>query len=1020
MLRFLKWILKHPVTVLLSVLLVTLVGTVSLFQIPIEIKPDQSEQGILVVVRWEKQPPETVQRLITQPLEDIVMQLRDVSSVESSSGIGRSIIQLSFPKNTDLKYVYIELRERMATIRNKLPENAFLQVEPLYKDVETEKAFSNSFFDLELIGPLTLNELRLIAKEKVLPRLNSVDGVGKLELFGGSDGFIQILLNDQKMKTLAIEPRAIYTQLKSWSVNKGLGVVQQSGINYLLSLDSRPKNIDEFNRIPIQNGVTLGDISKISFIYDDPRSLSRHNYNPLVLIKIFKTQGINALVFSNDVKEKLATILNELPGGISLRIAVDRSTELRDELNSLGVRASIILLVVFGILIILFRRWIHSVLIVFVVILSITGSAIFLFASGYTINVVTLAGIALVFGMLVDNAIVVIENIQRYRSEGKSPFGSGMRGTLEVTQPLLASTATTVFVFFALLLLEDRLGVYYKPMAFVLGFSLVMSLLIALVLIPAIFIRWPKLMTVKKQSSWGKKGLSWYESLLRFLIAWRKSAIMVVLLVFGASSWLFWNNIDKGAFFTWGGKEKLFISVDAPKGVTLTVLDDIIRNFEKVIQNQNVNCTTRTIVVEFGGYGYIEVSFPDSILNSATPYNMKENLIAEAVNYAGVGIGISGFGMPYWNGGYKVSTLYNTTLQITGPDYYRLWEIGENILDIAKTDVRVKVGVISPSIRSLYQSDLKEIKFKGQTEKIWQSRFSLSAIKNATGHLFMNQRWESEAVINEKRYPVKIRYGKDLPEYESLKNGYLQVNQNRIIPVTDYFTVKQVPIQPWIDKKNQQYRFTIAWQYRGPDRMRSNHEKNIVQSITLPPGYSLEEKQWDFLSKKEESDLLTLLGIIGIGAFMILAALYESFSKPFVIFFTVPFTLVGVFLFYVLFNRDFNINGYIGLIILLGIVLNNGIVLVERINQLTRAGLSTIDAAVQGGIERIRPIMITSLTTVGGLAPLLFLPTGNTVMAKILAELSFITIGGLVGSTLLTIIMIPVVFVILENFHLKK
>jgi len=284
----------------------------------------------------------------------------------------------------------------------------------------------------------------------------------------------------------------------------------------------------------------------------------------------------------------------------------------------------------------------------------------------------------------------------------------------------------------------------------------------------------------------------------------------------------------------------------------------------------------------------------------------------------------------------------------------------------------------------------------------------------------MNQRWESEAVINEMRYPVKIRYGNNLPEYESLKNGYIQVSQSRIIPVADYFTVKQVPIQPWIDKKNQQYRFTIAWQYRGPDRMRINHEKNIVQSITLPPGYSLEEKQWAFLSKKEESDLLILLGVIGIGAFMILAALYESFLKPFVIFFTVPFTLVGVFLFYVLFNRDFNINGYIGLIILLGIVLNNGIVLVERINQLTKAGLSTIDAAVQGGIERIRPIMITTLTTVGGLAPLLFLPAGRTVMAKILAELSFITIGGLVGSTLLTIIMIPVVFVILENFHLKK
>jgi hydrophobic/amphiphilic exporter-1 (mainly G- bacteria), HAE1 family len=163
------------------------------------------------------------------------------------------------------------------------------------------------------------------------------------------------------------------------------------------------------------------------------------------------------------------------------------------------------------------------------------------------------------------------------------------------------------------------------------------------------------------------------------------------------------------------------------------------------------------------------------------------------------------------------------------------------------------------------------------------------------------------------------------------------------------------------------------------------------------------------------SDLLILLAIIGVGTFMILTSLYESFSKPLIIFFTVPFALVGVFLFYIVFERDFNVNGYIDLIILLGIVLNNGIVLVERINQLVRKGVSTVEASIQGGIEQIRPIMITTLTIIGGLIPLMFLPSGNTTMAKILEELSFITIGGLIGSTLLTVTMIPVVYVTIIN-----
>ncbi len=1015
MIRFLKWILKHPVSVLLCVLVVILVGVVSLLDIPVEIKPDQSEQGIQIMASWGKHPPETIQRILTQPLEDAAMQIKDVSSVESSSGIGRTIIQLSFPKKTDLKYVYIDLRERLARVKDKIPEDAFLQVEPLFKDDEAEKAFSSSFFDIELIGPSPLNVLRFIAEEKVLPQLNGVDGIGNLDLYGGSDGFVQILLDEQKMQTLEIESNVIYQKLNAWSVNKGLGTVSHHGSNYHLNLDSRPESIHDFNRIPIRSGLTLGDISKISFTYEEPERISRHNFNPLVLIRIFKSQGVNALVFSDDIKDKLNGIKEHLPEDISLRIATDSSKELRDELNTLGIRSVFILSVVFSILFFLFRQWIHSFIILSVVFLSFMGSAILLYATGYTINVITLAGIALVFGMLVDNAIVVIENIQRIRAEGKSPFNSGMRGTLEVLQPLIASTITTVFVFFALLLLEDRLGAYYKPLAFVLGFSLIMSLVVAVVLIPAIFIRWPKLMSVKHTKKDGNKWTDRYGSLLTFLISWRKTSITVVLFVFASVSFLFWQNTEKGGFFTWGDKEKLSVYVDAPKGVTLEVLDNITQSFEEIIQHQNIKCKTQTIIDEPSGYGYIKISFSDSVLNTVQPYVLKEYLISEAVNYAGVGIGIYGFGLPYWNGGYKVRTMYNTILQITGPDYYHLWEIGEEILDIAKGDPRVNEGIISPSNRSLYQSDLKEISFEANREKIWQNQFSLASIRNGSRQLFMNQNWQGETVINEKRYPLKVRYGEKYPEIESLKNGYLHIDKNRKIPVADYFTVTKEPVRPWIDKKNQQYKFTIGWQYRGPERMRSRHEKSVVRALQMPPGYNLEKRQWGFLTQEEESDLLMLLAIIGMGSFMILASLYESFSKPFIIFFTVPFALVGVFLFYIIFERDFNVNGYIGLIILLGIVLNNGIVLVERINQLIRKGISTIEASIQGGIERIRPIMITTLTTIGGLIPLMFLPSGNTTMAKILEELSFITIGGLVGSTLLTVTMIPVVYVTMIN-----
>ncbi len=1016
MIRFLKWILKHPVSVLISILILIIVGIISLIHIPVEAKPKQTEQGIQIIAHWGRHSPENIQKILTQPIEDVVMQLKDIISVESSSGVGTAIIKLYFSKNTDMKYIYIELRERLAGIRDEIPTDVNLTVDPIYKGGEEGETFTSSFFEIELIGPLPMNELHIIANERVLPKLNAVDGIARLDVYGGSRGFVQIQLNKQKISEFGINIDEIYRKLDDWTVHIGLGHVSQLGSEYLLSIDSRPERIQDFDRIPIGNGVALGDISKISFSYEEPEKISRHNFNPLILIRVFKTQGVNALSFSHSITGRLDEIKTGLPENVSLRVAFDGSTELRDELKSLAVRSIFILGVVFIILFMLFGRWLHSFIVTSVIILSFLGSAIFLFSAGYTINIITLAGIALVFGMLVDNTIVVVENIQRIRTLGKSPAVSGMHGTLEIFQPLIASTITTVFVFITLFFLEDRLGAYYNSLAYVLGISLIVSLFIAVVLIPALFIRWPDLMRIKKSTVRRKIWTERYGNFISFLISWRKTSICLVFLLFVLASALFWKNTEKGGFFTWKENKNLSILVDAPKGVTMKVLEDIIYGFERVIQEFEIPSETQTIIDESESYGYIKISFPDSIINTLKPIVLKEYLISAAVNYAGVGIGIYGFGMPYWNGGYQVRTMYNTVLRITGPDYYHLWEVGENILKVAGRDPRVSTGVISPSTRSLYQSEIKEIILEADHKLIWQNKLSLTSVINGIGHLLMYQDWRGDAVIEEKRYPVKLRYGESLPGLESLKSGYINIGGKRNIPVSEYFNIKKKPVQPWIDKVNQQYRFTVAWQYQGPERMRSRHESDVLQTIQLPPGYKIENSWQGFLTEEEKSDLLKLLCIVVIGSFIILASFFESFLKPVVIFFTVPFSLIGVFLFYIIFEREFNINSYIGLIILLGIVLNNGIVLVERINQLLRTtGLSITDAAIQGSIERIRPIMITTLTTIGGLIPLIFLPSGSSTMAKILEELSFITIGGLAGSTLLTITMIPVVYVIMGN-----
>ncbi len=1022
LLKVIRFISTRPVSILLIIGLTLIIGVLSLINIPVEIRPEQEAQGIQIRAQWGQYPPEIVQRQITRPIEDTIIQLKDVSDVESTSGIGLAYIKLTYPKQIDLKYAYVELRERISQLREQLPEDATISVEPRFGSESEENNYSQAFFEMEIVGPLSLNELRRIAKETIQPQLVNLDGIANIDIIGGADAFLQIKVDPNRMKQFGLSMFDISNRIRSNRVYEGLGEIRQNGESFNAFVHVEPQTIVDWENISIHQNIRLKNIAEVRLAYKKTTSISRHNFDPLVLIQIYKSPGINALRFSASLRKKIETIALILPPVVQIRIADDSAELLANELNSLWFRALCIFTIVFGILFMIFRRWMVSTAIILVIFISIITSATLLYWAGYTINVVTLAGMALVFGILVDNSIVVLENIQRYRMMGRSALGSSLRGTLEVFQPLLASTATTVLVFFALLLLKDRLGTQYKPMAFVLGFSLVTSLIIAITFIPALMINWPRIFKPTKPVIPLHNFQEKFAGFLKYIISKPKRVLSIAFLLLSISSLVFWKNVDKGGYFWWGGKEKINVYVNAPRGVRYQELNEITQSFETIIRNHKHYKDVRTTIDENNQYSTIVVSFSDSIRNGINPLLLKENLITQAVSYAGVGISISGFGMPYWNGGYKVSTYYNTRLKITGPDYYRLMEIGESILDLAKMDRRVTEGIVSPSQRGLWESESKKIQMTADIHSMWNHGISIADTRRGMRQHLATGLILRDSFHQDQRYAVKLVSREDYPALETLQKETFKGAGDVWFPVRDMFRTDKVNVRPWIDKKNQQYRFTIAWQYRGPEKMRSRHEKGIIDALELPPGYHLEKQDWGFLTEKEESALLQILLYVTIGAFMILAALYESLWQPFVIFFTIPFALIGVFGSYAIFDREFNVNGYIGLILLMGIVVNNGIVLVERINQLKdeKPEANVSDVLIRATIERIRPIIITTLTTIGGLIPLLFLPAGDTTMAKILEELSFITVGGLVSSTLFTVTLIPVVYKFLSGFRNKS
>jgi len=1000
------------VSVLIALSLTLFVGGVSLLKLPLEIMPAARGRGIQIIAHWKQYSPEIIQQTLTAPLEKMASQLSGVSSIQSSSGIGVAFVKLNFPQDADLTYAYLELRETLAALRNQLPQDVTIKVEPVFEREEALQQFKQPFFELELNGPFSARKLRHLAEQIVIPSLKTIDGIANLELFGGSQSFIEI----QSKRSAPAEESAnisdkIARHLRAYSQSIRAGLVENYGERLPLELERIVRGYSDLSQVPVGKGPILGEISTISFTYKPPQTLYRRNGQPLVYIRIFKAPGVNALSLSGRLREKLEQINERLPANVRLMIAHDGAEQLSDELKSLALRSAIIMGMVFLILFLLFRRWLISLLVLFIIVFSILSAAIFLFFTNYTLNLVTLAGIALVFGMLVDNAVVVVENIQRYRSLGKSPFASALRGTMEVGQPLLASSATTILVFMALLFLEKRLGTYYAPMALALAFSLTASLFWALTMVPAIAVRWPRLLTDGRGIFTQQRLKTLYSRLELKILKRHKLILGGAVVLLAVSTMAFWKYIDQGGFLFWAKPKDLVVQIIAPRGIVLSELDKIARWFESTVLGFQTPVNVQTVVNAAQAYAEVRISFPDSLVEKGLPQRLKRRLTTDAVNFAGVGIGIYGYGPPFWNEGAEMVPRFNTFLQIYGPDYDRLRKLCNSILKMVKNDPRVGRGLVSPSIRSITQGNYKEFRLQPDFNRLWNAGHSITWAREMIIEPLLGRETDQQLELTGFDYPVKITSNSEFAKLGELLNNDGITTLGEHFELSRYFRFSRRHVEPWIDKQNQQYRFTVAWEYLGPERMRADFKKRVINSLSLPPGYGLVKKNWSFLTAEEQHQLLRLLGVVSVGSYMILAALYENILQPFIILMSFPFSLIGVFLAYILSGKLFNANGYVGLIILVGIVVNNAIVLVERINQLRRKGVKLEQAVIQGASDRIRPILITTLTTIGGLLPLLFLKSeSSSTLAMMLKELSFITVVGLVSSGFFSLTLIPAIY----------
>ncbi|MDH5805205.1 MAG: efflux RND transporter permease subunit, partial [Gemmatimonadota bacterium] len=491
-----KLSVRRPIAVSMGYVAVALLGVAAWRNIPVELMPDADLPRLQITSNWRGASPETMEAFVTAPLERTVQQVRGVEKITSRSeeeqGEGRTTIDVEFARNTDMDFARLELSEGLAAVERELPEAARSpQVSPYVPDEFQDQ--NKAFLSYTVTAPFTLEAVRAHVDDVILPEILQVDGVADVRVWGGRDRLLELEFDETELRSLGLTVNQIYTQVSSLEFVSEAGLVDDAGMERTLAIRQTAGSVDDIRNLVVLSSqgrhVRLDDIAIVRDTYEDPQGYYRIDGNPALAFQVYKEHGTNTVAAAGRVKARLVEIERLHPAGLRLILDEDESEDIETQLTDLRERAVVAAIVIFSVLLIFLQSFRSAAIIFATIAFSILIALNLIYFGGLTLNVLTLMGLAMGFGLIVDNAIVVLENIYRKRRGGESAKEAAFAGAKEVVLPILAATLTTLIVFIPFVYLQGELRVYYVPLAIVVGMSLLASLVVAFSFIPALAAR---------------------------------------------------------------------------------------------------------------------------------------------------------------------------------------------------------------------------------------------------------------------------------------------------------------------------------------------------------------------------------------------------------------------------------------------------------------------------------------------------------------------------------------------------
>jgi HAE1 family hydrophobic/amphiphilic exporter-1 len=976
-----RFFVDHPVSTWMIFAALMVMGLYALQHLDIEAMPETELPKLTVMTAWNGASPSAIQRSITLPVEEAAAQCRGVEEIQSTSRHGRSTVEISYQRDIDIEFARLELNEQLGNVRRNLPAQAS---QPVVVPEVPEEMQAEEFFTVHLASTLETNDLREQAEDWLLPRILAVEGVADAELQGGALPLLKVNLDLERLDRYGLTADRVFNRIDARDDIVPAGAIRRHGRELTVTVqDSVTVEMIENTVLANLGGQTilLSHVADVVRDFEDVAYFRRTNGENVITLRVTKRSGENSVAVSRRLRAELPRIEADMPFPVHLDVDQDEGEELWAKLRELIERSGVILALLFVLLAIALRRVALVAIVISSIVFALVICLSLFYFFGISVNFITISGLTICFGMLLDNSILVLDSVHRHLTERRTgdAVTSLVRGTREVAFPVVSTTLTTVVAFLGFVYMTGRLALTYVPLAVSVAFAMIASIFVAFCWMPVALRGTARREAARTDHEPDRPGglrqlLLWVvvtvtAAVLAAAAVWLVrdrgaaldllpwiggSAVLVVAvgvfvsfvdritwlhtrfwfypvivlgLLFYGTWWAYDTKVVKGGWWEPRSEEELIVYLSRPVGTDVKLASETMKLFEAELLPLPED--VKMSVQAWSNNAFMRVEFEtEETRYSAYPEMFRNRLILLAEELGGMFIYIGGFGDPYFKGG-RGGMMSNSTILLSGYNSKQLKALSDGIVARLERNRRAR-NVRLTSGASFERSGVDETIITIDRDALARHRISMAEVLGHLRRLLgVDTPWHMIIEGEDKQIQLGFAEANTI-QYDAVLAKTFTTARGEKIGLGELVSMQTRPELSAITRKDQRYAQRINWEYVGTDRMKQAFIKDLIAGLELPYGFTAEDMSGEQISREEEEELGRTLLLTLVFILMTMAALTESFALPLLLLLAVPMALVGVIGVFWADGAAFDSSAQIGLVLMFGIVVNNAILLVNR------------------------------------------------------------------------------------------